>query len=167
MLCEYAVFALCIEDQSMPHWGFLVFSVLLPPKKAKKCLLLNFLAPGFSSQNKSEQPKAYYKLLLVTGDSWRVRHRSKRNRKTVQPQLFFSVAEPSLGITVTLCLVGFYFLGGSLTYGVRQHLSVSALCCLVSNFLKHLSLNFWKWTAKFRHGLILFKVHRCPVCGQG
>lgn len=65
----------------------------------------------------------------------------QREIKTVQPQLlFFSGAELSLGTTVTLCLVGF-FLGRSLTYGVRQHY-VSAFCCpglvttLVSKFLK-------------------------------
>lgn len=142
MLSEYAVFAHCIKAQSMPHWAFIVFSVLLPTMKAKKCWLLNFLAPGFSSQNKSEQSKAYYKLLLVTGDSWRVRHRSKRNKNQFRHSFFsFLWLILSLGITVTLCLTGFYFLGGFLTYGVRQHY-MSALCCLglvttlVSKFLK-------------------------------
>lgn len=126
----------------MPHWGFAVFSVLLPPVKAKKCWLLNFLAPGFNSQNKSEQPKAYYKLLLVAGDSWRVRHRSKRNKKQFSHSLFsFLWLILSLVITVTLCLAGFYFLGGFSTYGVRQHY-MSVLCylglvtTLVSKFLK-------------------------------
>lgn len=112
MLSEYAVFAHRIKAQSRPHWGFVVFSVLLPPMKAKKCWLLNFLAPGFSSQNKSEQPKAYYKLLLVTGDSWRVRHRSKRNKKQFSHSFFsFLWLILSLGITVTPCLVVFYFFG--------------------------------------------------------
>jgi len=99
--------------------------------KAKKCRLFNFLTPGFSSQSKSEQSKAYNKLFLVAGDSWGVRQGSKGNKNQPSHSFFpFLWLLLSLdSISVALYPDGFFFLGGSSTYGVRQH-RPAALCCL-------------------------------------
>lgn len=72
-------FAHCIQSLKDATPGNCNVECITPPAKAKKCWLFNFLAPGFSFQNKSGQPKAYYKLFLVPGDSWGVRQGSKGN----------------------------------------------------------------------------------------
>lgn len=140
MLSEYAVFAHCIKVQSMPHWGFVVFSVLLPQWKPRNVGYWTslHLASALRINQSSLKLIINYSWLLVTPGESGTDQRESKNCSATASFLWLIL---SLGITVTLCLVGFYFLRGSSTYGVRQH-CMSALCCLglvttlVSKFLK-------------------------------
>lgn len=105
MLSEYAVFAHCIEAQNMPHWGFVMFSVLLPPMKAKKGWLLNSLHLASAPRINQSSLKLiinYSWLLMTPGES----ARSKGNKKQFSHSFFsFLWLILSLGITVTCALL--------------------------------------------------------------
>lgn len=143
----------------MPHCGFVMFSVLLPQWKPRNDGYLTSL--HLASAPRINQSS----LKLIINYSGGVKEGSKMNQNQPSHSFFpFLCLMLSLGITVVALCSDFFFSLGSILHLWSR--TASPGCFVLSGSCYNtLPLIFWRWAAKFKQCLILFKALWCPVCG--